>query len=322
MMRALRKLATYGLGLGVLAIAVLAVVYASGVKLPVRSDTLAPVFPNWNKTNTVEADVSYSSEVWRAEGRTHLTVKLAMPEAVQRLKSFLDGGRTEIVACGPQKLFVHSLIDGTVGIEGDVITVDGMMDMELAGVINARDDMELFTAIRIGHDRTSVTAQVVELTLGQLPPPMIEAMLKQKSSVTYTREDVFARIARDMPPEDAAFLAKHQAALDPAIESVVPTSADGVFYLDAVISIDEGAALDAAVDRIAEAEAVTRVAEVLGPNQAQAQLLKNFVKALEKAGSKLTKELDSNPDLKNLLSDPNLSAGSLFSAFADCKVTF
>ena len=320
--KALRRILFYGLGFALVVLALVAGIYISGSKIPVRTDTLALVFPNWNKTNTVEADVYYDSQVWRSDGRPHLTVDLQMPEAVQRLKSFLDGGRTEVVACGPQKLFVHSLIDGVVGIDGDLITIDGMMDMELAGLINARDDMELSTAIRIGHDRTSVTATVVKLKLGQLPQPMIEALLEQKSSVTYSREQVFDLIAKDMSPDDAAFLAKHRDALDLAIEQVKPASQGNAFYLDAIISVDEGSAIDAAIDRIVEAEAIVQFAEMLGPNRAQAQFLKNLTKELEKAGKALQGELKSNPDLRNLLTDPEGGLNTLVSQLTDCKVTF
>ena len=320
--KALRRVLVYGLGFALIIVALVVGIYYSGSKIPVRTDTLPLIFPNWNKTKTVEASVFYDSHVWRANGRTHLTVDLQMPEAVQRLKSFLDGGRTEIVACGPQKLFVHSLIDGVVGINGDLITIDGMMDMELAGVINARDDMELSTAIRISHDRTTVTATVVELKLGQIPEPMIRAVLEQKSSHTYSREQIFDLIAKDMSPEDAAFLSKHRDALDLAIEEMVPASNGDAIHLDAVISVDESAVIDAAVDRIAQSETATLVAGLLGPNQAQAQFLKNLTKELEKAGKKLQGELRDNTELRNLLTDPNASPATLFAAFSDCEVTF
>ena len=322
MLRLLRKILTYGLGIAVVAVAAVVAVYAAGVKLPVRADTLPLVFPNWNKTSTVEADVAYDSQIWRADGRTHLTVKLEMPEAVQRLQRFLDGGRTEVVVCGPQRLFVHSLIDGVVGIDGDLVTIDGMMDMELAGLVNARDDMELSTAIRIGHDRTSITATVVALTLGQLPQPMIQAVLEQKSSYTYTREQVFDQIAKDMSPEDAAFLNKHRDALDPAIESVVPASEGNTFHLDAVISVNEGAVMDAAIDRLVEAQAVTTLARMLGPNQAHADLLNSLTRELEKAGQQLQGELEGNTQLRNLLADPEAGLKSLVDSVGDCKVTF
>ena len=320
--KALRRVLVYGLGFALIVIGLVVGIYYSGSKIPVRTDTLALIFPNWNKTNTVEASVIYDSQVWRADGRTHLTVDLRMPEAVERLKSFLDGGRTEVVACGPQKLFVHSLIDGVVGIDGDLITIDGMMDMELAGVINARDDMELNAAIRIRHDRTTVTATVIELKLGQIPEPMIRALLEQKSSHTYSREQVFDLIAKDLSPEDAAFLSKHRDALDLAIEEMVPASSGDAIHLDAVLSVDEGAVIDAAVDRIAQSASATVVAEILGPNPAQAQFLKDLAKELEKAGKKLQGELQDNSELRNLLTDPNASPASLFAAFTDCEVTF
>lgn len=323
-LRLLRRVLFYGLGFVAVALIAIAGLYYSGMKLPVRSDTAPLAFSNWNKTNTVEASVFYDSEVWRTDGRTHLTVNLQMPEAVQRLKAFLDGGRTEVVACGPQKLFVHSLTDGTVGIDADLVRVDGMMDMELAGVISARDDMELSTAIRIGHDRTTISAQVVELTLGQIPEQMIQTLLEQKSSFTLTREQVFDMIAKDLSPDDAAFLAKHREALDLAIESVHPVSVGDAFHLDAVISVDEGALIGAAMDKFVDASGRrgSALAELLGPTKAHAGFLKNLTKELEKAGGKLKDELQSNPDLRNLLSDPNAHVGSLVAAFSDCKVTF
>ena len=320
----LRRVLFYGLGLLLLVLVVAAGLYYSGMKLPLRADTAPVTFANWNRTNTVKADVFYDSEVWREGGRTHLTVNLQLPEAVERLKAFLDGGRTEVVACGPQKLFVHSLIDGVVGIDGNTVTIDGMMDMELAGLVNARDDMELSTAIRISHDRTAIHADVNDLTLGQTPPQMIEALLKQKSRISYTREQVFDALSNSLSPSDAAVLDRHREALDLAIESVVPASDGQVFHLDAVISVDEGAMFGAALDRLAEASAMsgTAVAELLGPSQAHAQFLKNLAKELKKAGDKLADELETNQDLRNLLSDPDASVGSLFQAFTECKVTF
>ena len=322
--RLLRRVLFYGLGLVALVLVAVLGVYYSGVKMPVRSDTSPLVFPNWNKTNTVEASVFYDSEVWRTDGRTHLTVNLKMPEAVERLKAFLDGGRTEVVACGPQKLLVHSLIDGVVGIDGDLIRIDGMMDMELAGVINARDDMALRTAIRIGHDRTTISAQVEELTLGQVPQQMIQTVLDQKSRFTLTREQIFDMIAKDLSPDDAALFATHREALDQAIESVQPVSVADAFHLDAVISVNEDALIDAAIDKFVEAsgKSGSALAGLLGPSKAHAGFLKNLTKELEKAGGKLKDELESNSDLRNLLSDPNANVGSLVAAFSDCKVTF
>lgn len=322
--RMLRRVLFYGLGL--VAVAVIAVLglYYSGMKLPVRSDTAPLVFQNWNKTNTVEASVFYDSEVWRSDGRAHLTVNLAMPKAVQRLKAFLDGGRTEVVACGPQKLLVHSLIDGVVGIEGNLVRLDGTMDVELAGLVNARDDMQLGTAIRVSHDRTTITAQVEQLTLGQVPQQMIQAVLKQKSRFTLTREQVFDMIAKDLSPADAALLATHRAALDLAIESVQPVSVADAFHLDAVISVNESALIGAAMDKLVDASGPrgSALAQLLGPSKAHAGFLKNLTKELEKVGGKLQDELESNPDLRNLLSDPNADIRSLVAAFSDCKVTF
>ncbi|MEM7211907.1 MAG: hypothetical protein AAF479_08445, partial [Pseudomonadota bacterium] len=166
LLRLLRRVLVWGCIIVALLGAGVAAAYYSGVKMPVYADNSPLVFPNWNKTQTVEASVLHDSVVWREDGRVHLDVNLQMPEAIHRLQSFLDGGRSEVVACGPQRLLLHSLVDGKVGIEEDVVTVDGMVDMELDGLIKVRDDMPLSTAIRVGHDRTSVSAEIIRLSIG------------------------------------------------------------------------------------------------------------------------------------------------------------
>ena len=111
-MRLLRRVLVYGTGVAVLLIGAIAAAYFVGIKLPVYAATTPVAFQNWNQTRTVKANLLHDSLVWRVDGRTHLTVNLQMPKAVKRLKAFLDGGRTELVACGPQKLYLHSLLNG------------------------------------------------------------------------------------------------------------------------------------------------------------------------------------------------------------------
>ena len=303
--------------------------YYSGAKLPVYADTSAVIFPNWNKTSTIQASLLHDSVVWRENGRVHLDVNLQMPEAIQRLQSFLDGGRTEVVTCGPQRLLLHSLVNGVVGIENDVVTVDGMVDMELDGLIKVRDDLPLSTAIKVSHDRTSVAAEIIRLSIGQIPEPMIKVLLEQKSRFSYSRDQIFEIVARDLSPEDATLLATHRDALDLAFETVKPAQSGESFHLEAIISVNEAAAFGLVGDRLVEATSdhTNAVAELIGPKRAQAQFLKDLTKQLEKAGKKLGKELEKElekkvPGAGKLLEDPAAAAEELLNSFSDCKVSF
>lgn len=327
--RLLRRVLMWAGVIVVLLGAGVAAAYYSGVKMPVYADTSAVIFPNWNKTRTVEANLLHDSIVWREDGRVHLDVKLQMPEAIHRLQSFLDGGRSEIVACGPQRLLLHSLVDGQVGIDDDVVTVDGMVDMELDGLIKVRDDLPLSTAIRVSHDRTSVSAEIIRLSIGQIPEQMIEVLLEQKSRFSYSRDQIFEMVANGLPPEDAALLSTHSAALDLAFETVKPAQTGESFHLEAVISVREAAALQLLGDRLVDATTnrTQAIAAILGPNRAHAQFLKDLTKQLEKAGKKLGKEIEKElektvPGAGKLLEDPAAAAETILNSFSDCKVSF
>ncbi|MEM7058554.1 MAG: hypothetical protein AAF557_13245 [Pseudomonadota bacterium] len=332
-MRFIRRILGWAIGLVVILAAAAAAAYYAGVKLPVYHDTNPIAFQNWNKTSVVKASLLHDSRVWRRDGRTHLTVNLQMPDAVQRLQSFLDGGRTELVTCGPQKLFMHSLLDGRVGIEGDLLTITGTVDMELEGLLNLRDGWPLKTSIRFGHDRTAVWAQVVSLSIGQIPQEMLDAVLEKASRFAYTREQIFELIAKDLTQEDKDFLAKHREALDLAFEAVKPAQTDETVYLDAEISVDEGAVFGAVGDRLVQAPGISDLAELLGPNQAHAQFnLKDLTDKLEDAGKKLGKELldgDASGDnplraLEDALKgdNPLEALESVLSGLADCQTAF
>ncbi|MEM9060835.1 MAG: hypothetical protein AAGD13_10280 [Pseudomonadota bacterium] len=320
------KIVLAGIGLFVVAGALLLLAYFAGARLPVYADTTPVAFPNWNKTRVVEADLLHDSEIWRADGRTHLTANLRMPGAFERLKAFLDGGRSELVVCGPQKLLMHSLVDGRVAINGDLVVVTGTADMELAGLIQARDDWPVRMAVRVGHDRTSVWAEVTDISIGQVPEPMVSEILKRLSRFSYTRTQILELIARDLPEAEAELLRKHQDALDLAFESVVPAESGDAIHLDAVISVDENAILGVLADRFAEASSARAgaFAEAFGPNRAHAQLnLKSLTRELEKIGEKLERELQKQgPDAAKLLEDPEAFIQSLVSGASDCEIMF
>ncbi|MGD1927187.1 MAG: hypothetical protein ACFB03_23825 [Paracoccaceae bacterium] len=325
-LRALWRLLLAGLGILAVAGALIAGAYFAGLQLPIYAATTPIAFPNWNKTRTVEASLLHDSEVWRADGRTHLTVNLQMPGAIQRLKAFLDGGRSELVVCGPQKLLMHSLVDGKVGIDGDLITVTGTADMELDGIIQARDDWPVRMSVRVGHERTNVWAEVTDIAIGQIPEPMVDALLKRLTRFSFTREQIFDLITRDLQPEEAAFLAKHKDALDLAFETVVPAQDGDVVYLDAVVSVNEGAAFGAIGDRMVDAVQTrsSAVAEMIRPSHAHAQFnLKDLTKELEKVGKNLERELRKQvPDAAKLLEDPEALIQSLVAGTTDCEIMF
>lgn len=326
--RHIRRVLGWGISVALLLAVVVGGVYLSGVRLPVYANQNPVAFQNWNKTRVVEAEVLHDSEVWRSDGRVHLNVNLQMPAAVQRLQSFLDGGRTELVACGPQKLFLHSLVNGQVGIDGDLLTIRGVIDMELDGLVGVRGGWPLQGAIRFGHDRTTVRAQVVRLSIGEVPQQMIDALLEQLSQFAYTREQIFGLIARGLSEEDAAVLAAHRDTLDLAFEEVVPAKAGDVIYLDAVVSVNEAAAFKALGDRFVSAPAVGDLAEALGPSRAHAQFnLRDLTDQLEDVGKQLGKELLDNAgplegQIEDVLKDPLKELEKTLSRLTDCKVSF
>ena len=330
MFRWVRRLVKWGLVLIVVGIGGIAAAYYSGATLPVYHDLMPVTFKNWNQTANVAAEVEHDSSLTRRDGRVHLTVDLQLPEAARRLQAFLDGGRTEVVACGPQKLYMHSLTNGSVDIDGEIIRVAGMVDLELSGLLDLRDDWPVSTAVQIGHDRTTIWADVLSLDVANIPEPMIAVLLENYSRFAYTREQIWDMVAKSLEAEDAAFVAAHREALDLAFERAVPARRGDVLVVDATISMDEGAVFNALGDRFVDAagDRATQLAEILGPAKAHAQfnlddLGKKLEKGLQGAGQELIDQAtQGGASVEQLLQDPEELIAATLGNLSDCKVSF
>lgn len=318
MVERIRKVALWALVVTVAAAGVALATYYSGVTIPFRRDLTLVAFPNWNKTATIEAEIDHDSRFVRHGRRVHFLVDLQMPGAAGRLQAFLDGGRTEVVACGPQKLFMHSLTNGDVAIDGDLVRVRGAVNMEFAGPVKLRGDWPTSSTIRVGHDRTSVWARIVSLDIANVPEPMIAALLQGNSRFVYTREQILDMLARSMKPAEAEILAAHRDSLDVAFESVRPALRGGTLVLDAVVSVDETAALKVIGARLfaSAAESADALANLLEPSQARAQLkLDDVRKRLENTGKKVLQDVTEGKD-------PNGLMETIWKGLPDCKVSF
>jgi hypothetical protein len=197
--------------------------------------------------------------------------------------------------------------------------------MELDGPVRLRGGWPASTTLRIGHSRTAVWADVLSLTIGDLPDPMTQAMLEGYRRFAFTREQIFDMVARSLEPGDAAFLAAHREALDMAFENVQPALRGEVLVMDTVISVDEGAAFDAIGERLfATAGDRTRAfADLFGPSEAHAQLdFENLRKQLEGAGKDVLEDVTGGAVRGDLLDDPRKALDLLMRNLSDCTVSF
>ncbi len=313
------RLTFYAVFLVLLGAGVASAAYYSGLRLPIWSDLTSFVLKNWNQTRDVAFDADYDSSVVRKDDRMHFAVDLRLPETVERLRAYMDGGRTLLVDCGRQKLFLHQLQSANLTVEGPVIGITGKVDLELDGLLQLREGRNVAASIRTGHDRTTVWAQVESLSIEGLPDPMVRPLLQKLARVSYTREQVLNMAADSLSPELATLLKTHRDALDLGFEKVTPSIQGGTLALDAEFSIDERAVFSMVRERFADtAVAKTRrLASLLGPQPAQAQglgdLLKDLGKEAEKAlGKEVGQILQGDPEdlLQNL------------AGLADCKTAF
>ena len=287
------RIALYLVFLGALLLGALAAVYYAGIRLPVYSDVAAFALKNWNQTREVEVEADYQSSMVRRDERIHITVDLALPESVERLRAYMDGGRTMLLDCGPQKVFLHQLQNAELVVNDPDISLSGVVDLELEGLLDVREGRGVSAAVRMGFDRVSVWADVTSLKIEGLPDPMVEPILRQIARIRYTREQILDLAAGSLSPELAGLLATHRDALDLAFEDIIASQAGEILALQAVFSINEAAALGMIGEQLAEAGTAraTRFAEALGPRQAAAQGLGQIGDLLDQLGGGAAREI-------------------------------
>lgn len=267
------RLVAYVLFLGALLAGGVTAAYFAGMRLPVYSDIASFALQNWNKTRQVDVTANYDSSLVRRDGRIHVTVDLALPETVDRLRAYLDGGRTLLVDCGSLKLYMHQLQNASMTVANPDIALAGKVDLELEGLLNLREGRNVQASVRLGHDRTTIWADLTRLEVEDLPDPMVEPILRDMARVTYTRAQILDLAAGGLSPELAELLTQHREALDLAFEDIIPGQAAETLTLQAVFSVEESAAFDMLGAQFTEAAGahMTRVAGLVGVSSAHAQ---------------------------------------------------
>ncbi|MEM9046392.1 MAG: hypothetical protein AAGC81_17040 [Pseudomonadota bacterium] len=300
----------------------LAAVYYGGVRLPIVSDVTKVPYQNWTQTRELAADLTYQSSFVRQDGRLFITVDLAMPETIQRMRDFLDGGRRQIVDCGQIDLFLHGLQSADLIVEKPTIRATGNVDLELVGLINARDDWPVTTLIRTGHTRETLWVEMVDLEIANVPKPISDAVLQDISRTTYTREQVLDLASNSLPDHLRALLKKNRNDLDLAFEDITPRKRGDALEVDATFSIDEQAAFGLASDLVFARAAVSlqTVASFFRPDEAHAQF---FDKLQE-----LTDQIDPEQSLEEILQgiqegkSPEEILQNTLAGLGDCRAVF
>ncbi|MEM6663718.1 MAG: hypothetical protein AAF666_16250 [Pseudomonadota bacterium] len=308
--------------LGLITVLVIVIVgvigaFYAGVKLPVYQALTPITFANWNQTRAVNASVDHDSNLQRQAGRVFFTTDVAVPETVQRMKDFLDGGRQEIVACGPQKLYLHRLANAKLSVEGPVIGISGALVLELDGLLTATDDWPVAVTVRTGYDRTRLWADIVALNVANLPSEMVDAIRERIPRMTYTREKILDEAQAALSPDLAESFAKRRMDLDLAFEDIAPAIIDGDLQVIATISVDESALLGLVGDQIAGMpdRAGTAVAEILSPAAAQAQLLNQLKDLTEGVGKELVDQLQNGGNPQQIIEQT-------LTGLTDCETRF
>ncbi|MEM1299438.1 MAG: hypothetical protein AAGH68_09160 [Pseudomonadota bacterium] len=304
--------------------AALAGAYYAGLRLPVYSDVAAFALQNWNHTRNVEIEADYDSSLVRVNDRIYVTVDLALPETVRRLRDYLDGGRTLLLDCGPQKVFLHQLENATLTVENPVISISGVVELEMAGLLDMREGRAVAATTRLGHDSTRVWADVTSLSIEDLPDPMVEQILRRIARVQYTREQVLDLAASALSPELAGLLAAHRDALDLAFEDVIAAKAGETVALQAVFSVDEAAAFDMLGDRIASAadQGAARFASIFAPRSAHAQALGGIGDILDEVGGGKAREIIEKGLRESGLEERVEDIAGTLSALTNCRTGF
>ncbi|MEM1276563.1 MAG: hypothetical protein AAGH74_08555 [Pseudomonadota bacterium] len=306
----------------VLAIAGVAGAYYSGTRLPIVSDITRVPYQNWTQTRDLAADLTYDSSFQRREGRLFITVDLALPETVQRLRDYLDGGRRQVVDCGQIDLFLHGLQSAALSVDKPMIRMSGNIDMELQGLINARDDWPVSALVRTGHTRETLWVEMVDLEIANVPKPISDAVLADLSRTTYTREQVLDLASDSLPANLRTLLQNNRDALDLAFEDITPRKQGEALEIDATFSIDEQAAFGIAREVIfaRAAHSAQTLARLVSPNEAQAQLFDTL--------KELTDQIDPEQGIGEVLQgiqegkSPEEILQQTLAGLNDCKAVF
>ncbi len=321
-MRWVWRIIRYALVLAVLAVAVLAGTYYAGIRLPIYSDVVAVAFQNWNKTGQVEAEADYDASLVRDDGRIHFTVDLQVPETTRRLRAFFDGGRSKLVECRGQAVYLHGMPDAQMQVDGNVIGLTGTVEIELDGFVDFREGKGMAASVLLGHTPTTVWAQMQSLVIEDLPDPLVEPLIRDLAFQEYTREEILAMAANGLSPELAELLARYRDPLDLQFENIAPGQDGHTLTLAATFSIDEGTAFDMIGERIADAgaEVETAFAALAGVGRAEAQirLPGGIGDALEEMGGS-----DVRDAIEGALEGQDVQdALGKLSGLADCQTAF
>ena len=279
----------------------LAVAVYAGTSFPVRQDTVQLALKNWNKTGEFPAELTYAASLGRKADRVLADIDLQMPNTSQNLRSFLDGGRQRIVRCGPQDLYLYRMDDAQLAIQDNDIAISGRAEMELAGLVQARDDLPLEASVTFGHSETELWLELTRLNISSLPDPMSDALVRDISRVTMTREQVLDLAADRLPARYRPLLQKHRDALDLRFERIEPRLEGDMLHLATEVSVREGVVPEIISDLLKRASAgpVRVFAEVFSPTPARADFfkeLKKIGKQLEGAGRQLEDDLREGKD--------------------------
>ncbi|MBY8974416.1 hypothetical protein KHP62_01270 [Rhodobacteraceae bacterium NNCM2] len=318
----IRRLAGVVVVLAVVGVIALVSVYLGGVRVPIVADVAPLSYENWNRTNRLSAEVDYRSSFVRQGDRVLVTVDLALPDTVERVREFLDGGRSEVVACGEQKLYFHKLEQARIEVDKPTIWIGGNADMELDGVISARDDWPVAVNIQTGHDRHTLWADMVGLRIADVPQPMVKTLLDAMPRLSYTREQVLDLASASLPDDLAQLLKVNRDALDLEFEDITPSKEGNSVTLDATFSVNEQAAFNILRDKVlaSAGHALTVLASLAAPRPANAQ----FFDKLKELSDSLDLEGGAGEVLKGLQEgkSPEEILQNALAGLSNCKATF
>ncbi|MEM0991015.1 MAG: hypothetical protein AAGK00_19270 [Pseudomonadota bacterium] len=317
MQRWIGRIVLYAIFLAVMAAGVLAAAYYAGMRLPVSSNVVAFAFQNWNQTAEVEGEADYDASLVRRDDRIHITVDLAVPETVQRLQAYLDGGKTKLVECGQQQVFLHGMPDAELAVQDPTISLSGTVDVEMEGLLQIREGRRISAQVTMGHSATTVWAQLDSLVIEGLPDPLVEPVIRELARKEYTREQILALAAGGLSPELADLLSRYQDPLDLRFEDIIPGQDGRTVTLQAVLSIDESTAFSMIGDHLVDAgkQTGTALAAMFGVGTAHAQLPAGIGDALERMGGSGARDA-----IEGALQGRSIE--DLIGDLADCRTAF
>lgn len=286
-----------------------ATAYFAGVTIPVLDRDDPRIFSTWNGTGAVPASVHQTASLRRNDGRPELTLSLAMADVSATLSRFLDGGRTEIVACGTQSLFFHRIDGLELSVNDTDIRVIGRAVLELAGLAVGQDDWPMRAEFGVTHDATTLRLLPRSIEIAGLPDPLVSPIAQGLSEIHVTREQMLDRLSQALPARIARRLDAERDALDLRIVEVSPRGAGDRLYLTVTMAADEAAML-----RLMGWTLVDGLANLLsGATPAEAQWFKDLGKTLENAGRLIGQGLAEGKTPEEILRET-------LAGFSDCQL--